>query len=190
MKLRYLWAVLALLVVGTMAFAPLTTSAAKGGNHLKNFDVHGAGDGATFVGKGTITSFEVRDNVVYAVGTIKGDVTRADGTTGHVKDVSVSWPVKSINGKSLTPTAATVGQVSAMQVSGCSILDLQLGPLDLTLLGLNIFLDQVNLQITAIPGGGLLGDLLCAVDNLLNPLGALTQIANLLNQILGVLNNL
>jgi hypothetical protein len=45
----------------------------------------------------------------------------------------------------------------------CSILDLTLGPLDLNLLGLMIHLDRLRLTITAVRGGGLLGDLLCGL---------------------------
>ena len=37
----------------------------------------------------------------------------------------------------------------------CNVLTLTLGPLDLNLLGLRVQLNQVNLRITAIPGGGL-----------------------------------
>jgi hypothetical protein len=51
----------------------------------------------------------------------------------------------------------------------CQVLNLTLGPLDLTLLGLRIRLSRVDLRIEAIPGGGLLGDLLCGLANLLNP---------------------
>src|SRR5918997_2243984 len=66
----------------------------------------------------------------------------------------------------------------------CRILTLTLGPLDLNLLGLRVQLNRINLRITAIPGGGLLGDLLCALTNLLNP----AQIAG--NQVSAVLNSL
>jgi hypothetical protein len=45
----------------------------------------------------------------------------------------------------------------------CSILDLVLGPLDLNLLGLMIHLDRLRLTITAVRGGGILGDLLCGL---------------------------
>jgi hypothetical protein len=63
-----------------------------------------------------------------------------------------------------------------------------LGPLHLDLLGLVVDLNQVVLNITAVPGAGnLLGNLLCAVTGLLDNPGAL---ANLLNQILGILNGL
>ena len=63
-----------------------------------------------------------------------------------------------------------------------------MGPLHLDLLGLVVDLNQVHLTITAQQGpGNLLGNLLCAVANLLNGSGsptALQQIVNLLNQIL------
>jgi hypothetical protein len=49
----------------------------------------------------------------------------------------------------------------------CPILNLQLGPIDLTLLGLRVETSQICLDVTARAGGGLLGDLLCGVANLL-----------------------
>jgi hypothetical protein len=51
----------------------------------------------------------------------------------------------------------------------CPILHLELGPLDLNLLGLRVQLNQVVLDVTAIPGpGNLLGNLLCAIAGLLD----------------------
>jgi hypothetical protein len=47
----------------------------------------------------------------------------------------------------------------------CSIVDLLLGPLHLDLLGLVVDLNQVHLQITAAPNGGILGSLLCSLTN-------------------------
>jgi hypothetical protein len=71
-------------------------------------------------------------------------------------------------------------RVAAQQVPGaaCPILDLSLGPIDLTLLGLNVQTSSICLEVTAIQGGGLLGDLLCGVANLLSPE---TPIAAVLN---------
>ncbi len=74
----------------------------------------------------------------------------------------------------------------------CSILDLTLGPLHLDLLGLVIDLNQVHLTITAQQGAGnLLGNLLCAVTNLLNGAGTtgpnLNAIVTLLNTLLAQL---
>ena len=55
----------------------------------------------------------------------------------------------------------------------CEVLSLSLGPLDLNLLGLRVELDNcangpVTVDIDAIQGGGLLGDLLCGLSNLLS----------------------
>ena len=49
-------------------------------------------------------------------------------------------------------------------------------------------LNQVHLVITAVPGAGnLLGNLLCAVANLLNGGGSLTSLSALLNELLAAL---
>jgi len=50
----------------------------------------------------------------------------------------------------------------------CPVLDLSLGPINLSLLGLNVDTSPICLVITATQGGGLLGDLLCSIGNLLN----------------------
>src|SRR3954471_7489445 len=51
----------------------------------------------------------------------------------------------------------------------CPILHLDLGPLDLNLLGLHVHLNEVVLNVEAIPGAGnLLGNLLCAIAGLLD----------------------
>lgn len=85
------------------------------------------------------------------------------------------------------------GFAPTMAPAATNILHLSLGPVNLSLLGLNVTLDNckggpVTVDITAIPGpGNLLGNLLSSLDNLLNnpgsPVGGiLTQ----LNKILGI----
>ena len=87
----------------------------------------------------------------------------------------------------VTSTAAASG-VSA---ASCDIVNLVLGPLDLNVLGLEVHLNQVVLDIVASTGAGnLLGNLLCAVAGLLDGGAVLGQIAGLLNQILAILNGL
>ena len=78
---------------------------------------------------------------------------------------------------------------------GCPILHLELGPLDLNVLGLRVQLNQVVLDITAIPGpGNLLGNVLCAVAGLLDGvdlggvLGGLLQ--NLIDAIIRLLEGI
>ena len=109
--------------------------------------------------------------------------TTLDGARGSVPHTKTM----NLEVKDVTSAAAASG-VSA---ASCDILNLVLGPLDLNLLGLEVHLNQVVLDIIATSGAGnLLGNLLCAVAGLLDGGGALTQIAGLLNQILGILNGL
>ena len=77
------------------------------------------------------------------------------------------------------------------------MLHLVLGPIDLNLLGLSVKLgggansDQpIVLDVTAQQGGGLLGDLLCGLTNVLNPTGVLGQLATQLQQLASTLNSI
>jgi len=110
-----------------------------------------------------------------------------------VNVVSTSIPLV-LPGASAAQMASKLEAVSAAAITPaatCDILNLTLGPLHLNVLGLVIDLNQVVLNITAESGGGnLLGNLLCAVANLLNGVNLSTllqQIVNVLNQILGAL---
>jgi hypothetical protein len=136
---------------------------------LVNSFVPGVGG---FVGTLTMTGVNVVNGVLMATANLTGNVL---GPTGAVLG-SVDQPV-----------AAPVSVAAS-----CSILSLTLGPLHLDLLGLVVDLNQVVLNITAVPGAGnLLGNLLCAVAGLLDGGGALSNllqnVANLLNQILAAL---
>ena len=124
---------------------------------------------SSFVGNFDIQRFTSRSGEIYAVGTLTGTLTNL--ITG------------------LTQTVSQIIQIPVDNITGsCQILHLELGPLDLDLLGLQVHLDQVVLDITAQSGSGqLLGNLLCAVANLLNSDGALSSITQLLNRILGQL---
>lgn len=135
---------------------------------------------------GSFTPIKVveRDGTMYVKGFLRGVIEDAGPNTTFSGMQTI--PIKKINGTA--PTSAR----AASSVAACDILNLVLGPLDLNLLGLRIQLNQVVLDITAVPGAGnLLGNLLCAVAGLLDggPLaGLLGQLSALLNQILGLLN--
>jgi hypothetical protein len=128
-----------------------------------------AKNGKKFKGTYTIDRFVSRKGKVFAVGTLKGKLNNR-----HVTRRDVRIPVSNFAQGSGAGTA---------QVA-CNVLTLTLGPLDLNLLGLRVQLNRVNLRITAIPGGGLLGDLLCGIANLLNP----AQVVG--NNLAAVLNSL
>lgn len=129
-----------------------------------------SGDAAgTFSGLLKLTNFSVQNGQLVASGLLTGTITNTDSTTQAV---------------SQTVTGLLVNSASA----GCPVLNLALGPLHLNVLGLVIDLNQVNLNIVAIPGAGnLLGNLLCDVANLLNGGGPLSVIVTDLNKILAAL---
>ena len=97
-----------------------------------------------------------------------------------------------IGGGSPARVAAASGGIVAQQVGACDILNLVLGPLDLNLLGLEIHLNQVILDIVGQTGAGnLLGNLLCAVVGLLDGLDLGGILSNVLTNVLtNLLNNL
>ena len=128
-------------------------------------------------------------------GVVSGLITGKGKAKRFSEDVTMT--VESVNGRTLgdAPQAGKAGMAAAAAVAppSCDILNLVLGPLDLNLLGLEVHLDQVVLDIVAKSGAGqLLGNLLCQVAGLLDgglDLGAiLGQITGLLNDILGALN--
>ena len=127
----------------------------------------------TFAGSLEITRFARQAGGIVAVGNLTGTLTDSLGNVLGSVSQSVSL--------SVTTLQAT-----------CDILHLELGPLDLNLLGLVVHLDKVVLDITAQQGpGNLLGNLLCAIAGLLDPgPGPLAAITGLLNQILAILQGL
>jgi hypothetical protein len=137
-----------------------------------------AGTG-TFAGTFAPRKFSLVNGVLEATGLLKGTLTDANGTQLGTVSQTATMPVD---------IKAPAGTKAAAAPAACGILDLTLGPLNLNLLGLVVTLNQVHLNITAVPGvGNLLGNLLCAVAGLLNGGGALSQIAALLNSILALL---
>ena len=128
-----------------------------------------AAGAVNFVGTLSIQKFDVQNNQVVAVGTLTGQVTGA--VVGLVQNLLVTIPLIDAN------------------ADACEILHLELGPIDLNLLGLVVHVDRIVVDITAQPGpGNLLGNLLCAIAGLLDQPGApLNIIADLLNSLLDLL---
>ena len=124
--------------------------------------------GGKFTGAFRIKQFGVANNRMVAVGTLTGTIQNGSGNVLGTVLRTLTLPV-------------IIGQAE------CDILHLELGPLDLDLLGLEVHLDRIVLDIDADPTGGLLGSLLCAVANLLDIGGPLADLAALLNQILALL---
>lgn len=158
--------IITLTLLAAMVGLPALASAQQPQTPPLSIPVTGTGAGGTFTGIFQLTRFAAADGAVNAVGTLTGTLTNT--ATGAVTSIvrTVSIPV-------------------AVTQATCDILHLDLGPLSLDLLGLNVDLSRIVLDITAESGAGnLLGNLLCAVTNLLNNPNGL---ARLLNQILGAL---
>ena len=152
---------------------------------MKSTVVGKTSEGEKVTGAFTPTRFVERDGVLWAKGFLQGKIHHDNGTVTKFSGIK-KMPVKKINGQSATD-ARTSGRAAA-----CDVLNLVLGPLDLNVLGLEVHLKRVVLDVVAVAGAGqLLGNLLCAVAGLLDggPLaGLLGQLSNLLNQILAALN--
>jgi len=122
--------------------------------------------------------FIAKNGDVFAVGVLRATLHRGDGELVGTQTKTVSVPVRSASSD-----GARVR---------CDILNLVLGPLDLNLLGLEVHLNRVVLDIVAVTGAGnLLGNLLCAVAGLLDGSALsnvqLLRLANLLNRVLNLL---
>src|SRR6478609_4732288 len=85
-------------------------------------------------GTATITRFVVSNGQLNAVGTLTGTITNA--TTGAVQSIATTFSTP------IAPTAIT---------AACEILHLDLGPIDLNLLGLTVHTNEIVLDITAVP---------------------------------------
>ncbi|MEW1806674.1 ABC transporter substrate-binding protein [Pseudarthrobacter sp. NPDC080039] len=130
----------------------------------------------TFVGSFTPSGFSTQNGQLTVTGLVQGTFTDLNG---------VATPVS----QTLTTTAAAAPSTAAALASGgsCDVLNLVLGPLHLNLLGLNVDLNQVVLNITSQTGAGnLVGNLLCAVTGLLDGGNGLSGLTNLLNRLLGL----
>ena len=126
--------------------------------------------GGTFSGVLDITELELVNGVLQATGTLTGTATQGNVVT-EIAQSFMDIPLTLLN-----PNGGK-----------CDILFLDIGPIFLDVLGLEIDLSQITLDIDAVPGAGnLLGNLLCAVVGLLDGPG----LGNALNNLLGIINDL
>jgi hypothetical protein len=161
--------------------APVSAPAAPAAATSLSLPIGGQVDGGgAFSGTFTLQRFALQNGHVVAVGQISGILRDSLGIATTVFKTA-SLPV-SLSSGGVTTTATT----AVLPVISCGILHLELGPLDLDLLGLVVHLDRVVLDISAEPGAGnLLGNLLCAIVGLLDSPG--TQLVQLLNNLLALL---
>jgi hypothetical protein len=140
---------------------PTTTTAPTPGYQVSISGVGTDDPTIRFIGQFIAESAQVENDQLFIVGHLLGSLVRAvtgtnlvstdQGEVGQVVDEIVSL---------------LVSQVTA----SCKVLHLHLDSLEVNLLGTQITLDSVNLDITANPSQGLLGAILCLLGELLGNL--------------------
>ena len=161
---------------GTAAAATTQTSLAK------TVQVTGASKSGKKIKNGTFTidRFAKKDGKLYAIGTMRGRI----GNRLFSREVRMP--------ATRPTTTATTSQLPSLPPgNACSILKLDLGPVNLNLLGLVVRTNVIQVRIDAVQGAGnLLGNLLCGITGLLdqNALAnsPLAQIAAILNSLLAL----
>jgi hypothetical protein len=152
---------LVVLFVGMLALLVVTIAApAEAARRHRGIPVTGTlEDGGTFTGKILYRNLSVSPNeagdALVLSGKLRGVAKLADGTEKLVRAPFETEILSLANGG---------------DASTCDILNLDLAPIHLDLLGLVIDLDEVHLDITGQRGAGkLLGNLLCGLLGILDP---------------------
>ena len=167
--------------------APASLSAAKPAPSAMTLPVQGTDQlGRAFQGQITSLSTSTQNGKLMASGIMR----TTDPATGQTVDAPFTTQITDITGSTRGASQSTSALAPAVAIpSGCNVLNLQLAPIQLNLLGLVVTIpNPVVVDITAVPGAGnLLGNLLCSVTHLLDQGGGLS---NLLNGLLGAVSNL
>jgi hypothetical protein len=158
--------------------------------------------GGEFTGSVSINRFEQRGNQIVAVGFVAGVLSR-HRRIGTAVAGEIAWPVSVRSGGQLIANADSRDAVRSVpiawssgpramprillaQAQSCSVLSVGLGPMNVDLLGTQVALGAVTFDLAG-QSGTPLGDLVCAVSDLL---GNVAGLVNLLNSLLGLLTGL
>jgi hypothetical protein len=163
--------------------------------------------GGEFSGTISINRFERRGNEIVAIGFVAGVLSRGSNILGSGVAGEVALPVRvssaGVAGVSnrapalrrgqviraaWSPAAAAVDNplVEVQAPETCPVLNVAVGPHTVDLLGFQVALSAVTLDLTGVVGTPL-GDLVCAASDLL---GNVAGLVNLLNSILGLVTGL
>ena len=171
-RIQILAAVALFLCATSMFAASRSVTLPIGGNFTE-----ASGGTGHFTGQFQLTQFAAENNQLVAKGFVSGILTDSTGRVlgSAMKDVSI--PV-AVNNRSRTAITRLETSANTIGIEAtCEILHLDLGPLSLNLLGLQVNLNEVILDISAQSGSGnLLGNLLCAVTHLLDGVGSLVDL--------------
>jgi hypothetical protein len=172
------------LSVGFLLSAPGAATAVPRRDTLELAVTGTAAAGASFSGTLHIQHFVARDGQVKAIVLVKGSLTSAAGvplgTTlsgPHVVAVAVEAGARRASGER---------PLQAQQGAPCDLLHLEVGAIDLNVLGIQVTTLPVGVDLSGVEGG-VLGQLVCTI---LETIGNVVGLVNLLNQLLGLLGGI
>lgn len=154
-------------------------------------------EGVTFKGAVAVQRFVERDGEVFAIGIVSGSLSGPTGPIGTSVYIPVAFPVHVGDGPTaraerrlIHPAALSApdygARVILAQASTCGVLHLDLGAVNLNLLGVVVRTTPVTIDINGDTGGPL-GNLVCAV---LATVNNVVGLVNLLNSLLGLVTGL
>jgi hypothetical protein len=186
MKLR-LTLLLSLVVMGAFLIAP----AAQAQSPRKGLTQVVAFSGKTKSGKSVRGSYAINRFTRARSGRYRGKLVsvgtlRTKTRRGRITKRNVVMPARASG-----PATAAQGPGGLPPLPGgpsCRVLALDLGPINLNLLGLVVRTNQIQLRIDAVQGpGNLLGNLLCGITGILDPQGTSAgTLSRVLNAILAL----
>jgi hypothetical protein len=156
-----------------------------------------AGGGVTFNGTVAVQRFVQRDGQVFAIGAVSGTLSGPAGPIGTSIDFPVAFPVHVASGLTVRaerglihPASRSVpddgARVTLAQATTCGVLHLDLGAVNLNVLGVVVTTTPVTIDINGDTAGPL-GNLVCAI---LATLNNVVGLVNLLNSLLSLVTGL
>jgi hypothetical protein len=156
------------------------------------------GGGVTFNGTVAVQRFVQEDGQVFAIGAVSGSLSGPAGPIGTAVYLPVAFPVHVGDGLSaraghgvIHPASLSASDngarlILAQASTTCGVLHLDLGAVNLNLLGVVVATTPVTININGDTGGPL-GNLVCATLATVNNVVGLVK---LLNSVLGVVTGL
>jgi hypothetical protein len=153
--------------------------------------------GVTFTGTVAVQRFVKRDGQVVAIGAVGGSLSGPAGPIGTAISLPVAFPVQVSNRLTARAEPGVIhpaslsapddgARVILAQATTCGVLHLDLGAVNLNLLGVAVTTTPVTIDINGDTAGPL-GNLVCAI---LATLNNVVGLVNLLNSLLGLVTGL
>jgi hypothetical protein len=195
---RFRFSLFALMTISFVLPAMLAAADQPSSPKALVLPIAGAGTGgATFTGTVAVQRFVQRNGQVFAIGAVSGSLSGPAGPIGTSIYFPAAFPVHVGNGFSARAERGRIypaslaapesgARVILAQASTCGVLHLDLGAVNLNLLGVAVTTAPVAIDINGDTGGPL-GNLVCAV---LATVNNVVGLVNLLNSVLGLVTGL